>query len=49
MSFTADDLAEFVRRDASVDSCRFGDALAELAVDIDTDTDETVRDQRRNL
>ena len=44
MSLTADEFAEFVRRDSGVDDCLLGDALAEVAVDIDTDSDEAVRD-----
>ena len=44
MGLTADDFAESVDRDSGVDGRPLGDALAEVAVDIDTDSDEAVRD-----
>ena len=46
MSLTAGEFAEFVCKDSSVDDRPLGDALAEVAVDIDPDPDEAVRDPR---
>lgn len=44
MGLTADDFAESVDRDSGVDGRPLSDALAEVAVDIDTDSDKAVRD-----
>lgn len=45
MSLTADDFAEFVRDDDDDDS-PLGNALAEIAVDVDMDSVEAVRNLR---
>ena len=44
MGLTADDFAEFVRDDSDGDESPLGDALAEVAVDVDLDSVEAVRD-----
>lgn len=50
MSLTADDFAEFVTGDPEDDEdVPFGDALEELAVDVDVDAVEEVRDVRERL
>ncbi|WP_273836515.1 hypothetical protein [Halococcus sp. PRR34] len=46
MSLTADDFAEFVRDGGDEDDRPLGDALAELAVDVDMDSVAAVRDLR---
>lgn len=45
MSLTADDFAEFLRKESS-DDLPLGDALDELAVDVDVDSVEEVRKLR---
>lgn len=45
MGLTADDFAEFVRKDDS-DDRPLGDALAEVAVDVEMDSVEAVRNLR---
>jgi len=45
MSLTADDFAEYLRDDTE-DDRPLGDALAELAVDVDMDSVAAVRDLR---
>ncbi|AGB14859.1 hypothetical protein Halru_0213 [Halovivax ruber XH-70] len=50
MSLTTEDFAEFVGGDPEDDPDRpLGDALAELAVDIEVDSVEAVRDVRERL
>lgn len=50
MSLTTDDLAEFVATDPEDDeSVPLGDALGELAVDVEVDAVEAVRDARERL
>jgi hypothetical protein len=50
MSLTTDDIGEFVTSDPDDDrSVPFGDALAELAVDVEVDSVEAVRDVREQL
>lgn len=50
MSLTTDDFREFVAADPEDDeSVPLGDALAELAVDVDVDSVEEVRDVRERL
>ncbi|MDF9747032.1 hypothetical protein [Natrinema salsiterrestre] len=50
MSLTTDDLADFMADDPEDDEdVPLGDALAELAVDVDTDADEAVRDVREHF
>ncbi len=49
MSLTADDFAEFVRDDGEVDDRPLGDALAEVAVDVEMDSVEAVRDLREQI
>lgn len=50
MSLTTDDFAEFMADDPADDEdVPLGDALAELAVDVDTDAVEAVRDVREHL
>jgi len=47
MSLTTDDFAKFIVSDPDDDtSVPLGDALAELAVDVETDAVEAVRDAR---
>jgi hypothetical protein len=46
MSLTADDFAEYLRDGAEGDDRPLGDALAELAVDVDMDSVAAVRDLR---
>jgi len=47
MSLTADDFREFVTRDPTDDeSVPLGDALAAVAVDVEVDSVEAVRDVR---
>lgn len=48
MSLTADDFAEYLREDGS-DEGPLGDALAELAVDVDVDSVEVVRNLREQI
>ncbi|MGB9965321.1 hypothetical protein [Halobacterium sp. CBA1126] len=50
MSLTTDDFREFMGSDPEDDeSVPLGDALEELAVDIDVDSVEAVRDVRERL
>ncbi|MFB6140926.1 MAG: hypothetical protein ABEJ26_10875 [Halosimplex sp.] len=50
MSLTTDDLRELTGSDPEDDdTVPLGDALAELAVDVETDSVETVRDVRERL
>lgn len=50
MSLTADDFREFMATDPEDDeSVSLGDALAELAVDVEVDSVEAVRDVRERL
>ena len=50
MSLTAEDFAEFMAGDPDDDETRpLGDALEELAVDVDVDAVEEVRDVRERL
>ena len=50
MSLTADDFREFMTSDPDDDkSVPLGDALAELAVDVEVDSVEAVRDARERL
>ena len=46
MGLTADDFAEFVRDESDSDDRQLGDALAEIAIDVDLDSVEAVRDLR---
>ena len=46
MGLTADDFADYLRDDADGDDRPLGDALAELAVDVDMDSVAAVRDLR---
>ncbi|MGN8216842.1 hypothetical protein ACTG0T_00625 [Halococcus morrhuae DSM 1307] len=46
MSLTADDFAEYLRDGTEANDGSLGDALAELAVDVDMDSVEAVRDLR---
>lgn len=45
MSLTADDFAEFLR-EALEDEQPLGDSLSELAIDVDLDSVESVREMR---
>ena len=47
MSLTADDVAEYVREDD--DGAPLGDALAALAVDVETDAVADVRELREHI
>ena len=50
MSLTTDDFAEFMADDPSDDEdVPLGDALEELAVDVETDAVDAVRDVRERL
>jgi hypothetical protein len=50
MSLTADDFAEFLDTDPEDDeTVPLGDALDELAVDVEVDAVEVVRDERERL
>ena len=50
MSLTTDDFEDLMRADAADDeSVPLGDALSELAVDVDVDAVEAVRDVRERL
>ena len=50
MSLTTDDVAEFMTRDPEDDeTVPLGDALAALAVDVETDSVEAVRDVRERI
>lgn len=50
MGFTTDDFDELLAPDPGDDeTVPLGDALAELAVDVETDSVETVRDARERL
>lgn len=50
MSLTADDFREFMTPDPDDDeTVPLGDALAELAVDVEVDSVEAVRDVRERL
>lgn len=50
MSLTADDFREFIAADPEDDeTVPLGDALAELAVEVETDSVEAVRDVRERL
>ncbi|MEF8828661.1 MAG: hypothetical protein V5A49_06480 [Haloarcula sp.] len=50
MSLTADDFRDFMTSDPEDDeSVPLGDALAELAVDVEVDAVEEVRDVRERL
>jgi len=50
MSLTTDDLREFTTRDPEDDeTVPLGDALGELAIDIEVDSVEAVRDVRERL
>jgi hypothetical protein len=50
MSLTTDDFREFMTSDPDDDeSVPLGDALAELAVDVEVDSVEAVRDVRERL
>lgn len=50
MSLTTDDFKDFLDEDPEDDeSVSLGDALAELAVDVETDSVEAVRDARERL
>ena len=46
MGLAADDFAEFVRDESDSDDRPLGDALAEIAIDVDLDSVEAVRDLR---
>ena len=48
MSLSADDFAEFVRDDDG-DDRPLGDALSEIAVDVDMDSVEAVRNLRERI
>lgn len=48
MSLTADDFAEFLR-DESEDDAPLGDSLSELAIDVDLDSVESVREMREDV
>ncbi|MDL5362254.1 hypothetical protein [Halalkalicoccus sp. NIPERK01] len=48
MSLTADDFAEFLR-EAPEDGQSLGDSLSELAVDVDLDSVEAVREMREDV
>lgn len=50
MSLTADDFSDFMADDPADDEdVPLGDALQELAVDVDTDAVEAVRDARERI
>ncbi|MFC6864192.1 hypothetical protein ACFQGE_12090 [Halomicroarcula sp. GCM10025817] len=50
MSLTTDDFRNFLNKDPEDDdSVSLGDALAELAVDVETDSVEEVRDVRERI
>lgn len=50
MSLTADDFAAYMDDDPTDDEERpLGDALAELAVDVETDSVDAVRDVRERI
>ena len=49
MGLTADDFANFFRRDPDGTDAPLGDALAELAVDVDVDSVAAVRDLRERI
>ena len=46
MSLTADDFRDFLVTDPDDETVPFGDALDELAVDVEVDAAEAVRDVR---
>jgi hypothetical protein len=50
MSLTSDDFGDFIRSDPEDnETVALGDALAELAVDVDVDAVEAVRDVRERI
>ncbi len=49
MGLTADDFADFLRRDPDGTDAPLGDALAELAVDVDVDSVDAVRELRERV
>lgn len=46
MSLTADDFTEYLRSSDEVDDRPLGEGLADLSIDVDIDSVETVREAR---